>query len=483
MKIGLAKDIGVGGFVRAWTQLSAFLVIVVASRSLDSQEFGIFAIATVFITVLGTITYSGIYEYLIQIDDLWAAADTCFWINLGIALCGTAIIIAVAPLVAIAARAPELLTVMVWLAPSATMAALTSWQEALVLRRKRVSGYYTVWFFAETVSAVFAVGLFFWEAKIGGLIGYRYSQTLLTCVGYFVYMRDVPGMTFHPEQARLALAFASRLYGSRLIGIVSNYSADLVIGILASPAGAGAYRLASRTVFAVSEVCYQPIKTIAWVRFASARRSRAGLDHEWLVLMVILSMVVWPALTGLAVLSSQLTDAVFGDAWLAVAAIIPVLALAKITELFEVFLDPLLTLSGQLQKLVWIRAASSIVAVGGFVMVAHLGAEYAAWVRTFTYILLATTTVVLGTTLTRVSLGTLTITLWPGLVTAIVTGGTAIVTADFTIQTGWAPAALVACDVGAGALAWIFMIGVVFRRRTLETITQLRTPSSRPVAV
>jgi hypothetical protein len=41
MKIGLAKDIGVGGFVRAWTQLSAFLVIVVASRSLDSHEFGI----------------------------------------------------------------------------------------------------------------------------------------------------------------------------------------------------------------------------------------------------------------------------------------------------------------------------------------------------------------------------------------------------------------------------------------------------------
>jgi O-antigen/teichoic acid export membrane protein len=473
MNIGLAKDIGVGGVVRVWTQVSAFVVVVIASRSLDSQEFGIFAIATVFITVLSTIIYSGIYEYLIQIDDFKAAADTCFWINFGIAACGAAGIIFAAPLVAEAAHAPQLQGVMVWLAPSATIAALTSWQEALVLRRRKVSGYYLIWFCAETGSAAFAIGLFSYGFKIGGLIGYRYSQAVLTCLGYFVYMMDFPRIIFRVDEARLALAFASRLYGSRLIGILSNYSADLIIGILASPAEAGVYRLASRTVFGVSEVCYQPIKTIAWVRFSSALRNRAGLGQEWLVLMMVLSMVAWPALIGVGVLSRQLTDVVFGSAWLEVAPIIPLLALAKTTELFEVFLDPLLALSGQSRRLLWIRVAASVVAVGGFVTLAHLGAAYAAWVQTATYTMLATTTVVLGTWLTNVDLRTLAITLWPGIVTAIVTGGVAAATADFTIQTGWPPAALVACDVGAGALAWIFMVGIVFRRGTLATITQL----------
>lgn len=480
MKIGLAHDIGVGGIVRAWTQASAFLVVVVAGRALDSQEFGIFAIAAVFITVLSTIMYSGIYEYIIQIDDFGAVADTCFWINFGIAAIGAAMMMIAAPIVADAVRAPQLEGVMLWLAPSAMIAALTSWQEALVLRRRNVSGYYVIWFFAETGSAALAIGLFFYGFKIGALIGYRYSQTILTSLGYTIYIRHFPRFVFHIGQARLALAFASRLYGSRLIGILSNYSADLIIGILASPAQAGVYRLASRTVFGVSEIWFQPIKTIAWVRFSSALRSRAGLDQEWLVLMMVLSMVAWPALGGVAVLSRQLTDTVFGTAWSAAAPIVTILAFAKSAELFEVFLDPLLTLSGHLHRLLWIRAAASIVAVGGFLSLAHLGAAHAAWAQAGTYLLLAAVTVKVGTKLTNVSLKTLAMTLWPGIATTMVTVGAAAAAANFTEQGGLAPAAQLACDVGAGALVWAFMISVVFRRRTLATIRKLQDPDSRP---
>ena len=77
-------------------------------------------------------------------------------------------------------------------------------------------------------------------------------------------------------EARSALVFASRLYGGRLIAFVFNFSADLIIGTLAGPAAAGAYRLATRMVFGVSEIWFQPIKTIAWVRFSSAVRDRVA---------------------------------------------------------------------------------------------------------------------------------------------------------------------------------------------------------------
>jgi O-antigen/teichoic acid export membrane protein len=478
VKIGLVKDIGVGGVVRAWTQATAFLVVVVAGRVLDSQEFGIFAIAAVFITVLSTIMYSGIYEYIIQIDDFGAVADTCFWINFGIATIGTAMMTLAAPIVAAAVHAPQLEGVMLWLAPIAMIAALTSWQEALVLRRRKVSGYYVIWFFVETGSAAFAIGLFFHGFKIGALVGYRYSQAILTSFCYTIYIMKIPRLVFRIRQARRALAFASRLYGSRLIGIFSNYSADLIIGILAGPAEAGVYRLASRTVFGVSEIWFQPIKMIAWVRFSSATRNRAGLDQEWLVLMMVLSMVAWPALGGVAVLSRQLTETVFGAAWSAAAPIVTILAFAKSAELFEVFLDPLLTISGQLNRLLLTRAAASIVAVVGFVALARLGAAHAALAQAGTYLLLAIVTVKVGTKLTNVSLQTLAMTLWPGIATTMVTVTTAAATANLIARSGLGSAAQLACDVGAGAVVWALMVAVVFRRRTLATVWKLKDPNS-----
>ena len=66
-----------------------------------------------------------------------------------------------------------------WLAPSVLLAALTSWQEALVLTKK-ITSYYIVWFSTETVSTPLTIGLFFLGFGIHALIAYRYVQLILT---------------------------------------------------------------------------------------------------------------------------------------------------------------------------------------------------------------------------------------------------------------------------------------------------------------
>jgi O-antigen/teichoic acid export membrane protein len=478
-KVAVARDMGIGAIVRVWTQATAFVVILEAGRTLELNEFGVYAMASVFLIVLNTLIYSGIYEYLLKTDDFRAVADTCFCINLAIAACGSLIIVALAPLIAALAAAPSVEPMMFWLAPTALVGAVTSWQEAILLRRKTVTAYYVIWFCSETISAALALTLLLHGMHLYALVGYRYSQCICNFVAYLLYTRDFPRLAWQAEQARTALFFALPLYGSRLVGIVANYSADLIIGIMASPAAAGSYRLASRMIFGFSEVWFQPIKTIAWVRFTTAARRGIGLGPEWLGLMVVLSMLVWPTLGGVAILSEQLTDAVLGPAWHAAAEVVVILAVAKATALFEVFLDPLMTVSNQVRRLLSIRVAASIIAVIGFTVLARFGAIAAAWVQAGVYLLLAAITIRIGTGDTNVRWRVFLLALLPGIAATLLTMLAAVVTRDAMSGTNLPPIAKLACDIGASGVAWVLVAGVAFHRRVEPALLQLRERLAR----
>jgi O-antigen/teichoic acid export membrane protein len=379
-----------------------------------------------------------------------------------------------APLVASVADAPKIEWVMIWLAPSALIAALTSWQEALMLRRKEVTAYYIIWLVAETASAGLAIGLFLLGVRVDALIAYRYSQVVLMSAGYTLHAGTVPRMRWHTGEARLAVAFASRLYGSRLSAVVSNYGADLIIGALTSPAAAGSYRLASRMVFGVAEIWFQPIKTIAWVRFSSAIRNHAGLDQEWMRLTMVLSMVACPALGCVAVLAGPLTNTVLGSAWIAAAPVVAILAVARAAGLFETFLDPLLATTGASHGLMLIRTAASVVTVAGLLCVARFGAAAAAWVQAVVGFALAAVTIGVGVRRTNVTARLLLETLLPGTATTVFCMLSVAGAVRLTEHFEWAPIAKLGCETGAGAVVWAIMTGVVFRQKALATVLKLR---------
>jgi len=475
----VAREIGTGVVVRGWTQVTSLLVILVAGRLLDVHEFGVFAIASVFMVAVTTILYSGIYEFIIKTEDFEQVADSCFWTNFALASGGGLAIAALAPLVAPLAHAPEVRSVMLWLAPASLIASLTSWQEAMTLRRKAITSYYGIWCFAETASAAAAVGMLFAGAGVFALVGYRYCGLLLTGICYLAHLRTWPRLAWRRAEARRALAFASGLYGSRIVAMFSNFGADLIIGILANPAAAGAYRLSSRMVFGVSEIWFQPIKTIAWVRFTSAQRGRMGLHQEWPALMMLLSMLAWPTLGAVAVLSRQLTLTVLGSVWLPAAQVVSILALGKATELFELFLDPLLGTSGETRLLFRIRSGGSVIAILGLLALAPAGAASAAWAQVATYWLLSGLTLVIGMRRTGVGARTLLATLLPGLFTTACVLLTAIVAEQVTSRTAWGHIPQFACDVAAVAAVWLVLIGVVFRRRTMAVITSLKDQAPR----
>jgi O-antigen/teichoic acid export membrane protein len=165
---------------------------------------------------------------------------------------------------------------------------------------------------------------------------------------------------------------------SQIVASITYYSADLLVGILVNPTAAGEYRLANRLASGVSAIAYQPVSTMAWVHFGRVRNDQTALGHEWLSLMTILSITVWPALSGMAFLSKTLLFIVVGPGWNDAAPVLVLLALAKMAFMPSLLLDPVLGVSDRTSVILKMQVVSATGLLVFTILLARFGAPGAA---------------------------------------------------------------------------------------------------------
>src|SRR5690606_38746681 len=130
-----ARSVGWVVVDRWGTRIASLLTILVLGRLLTPADFGLVALAAIFMTFAGIFVEQGFGKALIQRETLTAKhSDSAFWASLAMAIAMTAGTILVAPIVAAAADAPELAAVLRWLSIGLIINALTCTPYALLER-------------------------------------------------------------------------------------------------------------------------------------------------------------------------------------------------------------------------------------------------------------------------------------------------------------------------------------------------------------
>src|SRR5690242_8245612 len=127
---------------RASSQVFLLGLTLVATRCLSPADFGLYALASIFVTLARSLLYSGPFEYLMKAPDLEAPPPRARAATALVALGSSLVRMAMARPGARLFGSPEIAPLMVALAPSTLIASLASWQESLVLRSGKVNGYY-----------------------------------------------------------------------------------------------------------------------------------------------------------------------------------------------------------------------------------------------------------------------------------------------------------------------------------------------------
>ena len=401
MKARLARFVRAGGgtaviamAARVSGQFAMVAVTLVATRHLAPADFGVFAIAGALVMLARTMLYTGPFEYLLKLPHDASqpqGAGACLAATLLVAAGWITLLSALGLAAPFVFRGGSVAPVILALAPSVLLGALAAFAESLLLRSGAVRRYYAITVLAEVGAGVAAIALLAAGWGLWALVLQIYTRTLLMALALGAL--GPPLALAGPPRALVAevLRWSASRFGSVFVTFLANYSGDLILGVVLSPAASGLYRAANRMVTALADMFVQPAGMLALTTLAAdrARGEGEGCPGAWPRLGALFAVIGWPALALLALFAHRIVPLALGPAWTAAAPVVAVFCIARMAALVAAVATAELIVTDQQGKILAVQTIAAIATAALTVLAAPYGALGAALAATCVALLAA----------------------------------------------------------------------------------------------
>ncbi len=334
----LARKTATGAIINISVTLlknfAQFLIIIpILARILTPEQFGLIAMAMTLVGFLTTFHDLGISAALVRAEKPTAAFwSSAFWLNLGFGTLMTLIAYLIAPWVAVFFGEPQveelvrlmscvLLLHCVFLVPMAWLQRNLKFQTIAVVDLSAI-----------LISSIGAIVL----ALNGyGVWALAWQQILLYAV------KAVAGMLLHRAPIRLmfewapikaVLPFSLGLTGTAFVGFLNRNTDNVLIGRFLGADALGFYDRAYLMMRMPMKTLSGGLNFALYPALSAVQSDRDKLGRAYLKTVSILSAVVFPMMTGLALVVVPFVDLLFGSQWGPVAPVLRILAFVGLVQ-------------------------------------------------------------------------------------------------------------------------------------------------------
>lgn len=313
------------------TRLGGFLTIIVLTRILSPEEFGVAATATTLLPLIYVLADAGFSAYLVQageVDERTLA--TAFWFSLvsGAALAGA--IAVAAPFIGAALDVPEAAPLLQVMGLSVLAVALGSVPMALLRRamefRKLALLEANAAIIAQVVAITVAVtGGGAWALVLQVLCG---QVIVLVSVWIVARWRPRPGFSF--ARFKVMLAFGTHVVGSGLVYALRVWAETAIVVAGLGVREMGFLSIAQRLVQTAQDLSISALLPVSMAAFAKIRDSVDRLRGFYLRASAVAYAVITPLMVFLAVAAPEVVELLFGADKSDSALVVPALAIMAI---------------------------------------------------------------------------------------------------------------------------------------------------------
>lgn len=357
-------------------RLSTLVSFILLSNLLTPAEFGIVALAMVFITILSVITDAGFSLYLVHVERLTrTTTSTAFYIAMALGLvCGGALSLAAWPL-SRALDADQLRQVLPVLAVSVVLAGLSSVPAALLSREMQFRAIAVRQVSSTLVSVVVAVALAFAGAGVWALVAQTVVRSLVSAVVLARLTPFRPSLAFSRHEAWAMTVFGTRTMLVRLLVQFRDQGEALIIGAVVSTASLGLWSVAGRLVAVVSDLFGSLFNSVATPVFARMQDDRARLARTLGRSQAAAALVMVPAMVALALSSHVLVPMVSGPQWEPATRVAAILAVYNLVLTLSGFDRSVLQATGKVGVDLALTLVMTTIHVGLVLFFASRGLE------------------------------------------------------------------------------------------------------------
>ena len=346
---------------RISSQVVQFGIAVVMARLLSPNEYGLIAIASVFLAFAGSFSEMGFGVALIQRKELHNRhSNSAFWANLGIGLILVIVFYLVSPWIAEFYSEPELRSIIPVLAIVFLLGPFGMVQNAHMYRNMNFRSLAVVEISTTTSSGIIGVilalmGYGVWSLVVSSLLGKVLNVTLS-----WWYIKWLPHFRFDKQALHELLSFGGNFTFFNIIEYIGKSMDRLLIGKFMGAHDVGVYNRAYAVMLA-------PFTQIVWTgasvllpALASIQEDKARVGQIFLRAISLITFIALPALLGLIILAEPFVNVLFGPKWMAATPILQIFCLLGLSEIIRNMINLIIESQGATSRLVWLGSIQSV---------------------------------------------------------------------------------------------------------------------------
>lgn len=317
--------------------LSALTFLVLA-RLLRPEDFGLVALAAVFIAIGEVLREQGLGAAIIQRTELSKSLlDTAFWLSLFFGLAVAIVNWFLAPVFGAILQEPRVSPILRVLGVSLVIGGLGQVPDALLRRRFQFKAIALRTTVANVAGGLVGISLAIGGAGAWALVGQSLTTAVVTSAVLWIVIDYRPGYSANTADARRIWGFGGRVAGEQFLGILQRRGDDLLIGAIIGPVALGYYTVAYRLLLILLDTTTRVVQTVSLPTLSRLQDDLPRMRRAFLQSTRLTALVGFPAFAGLGLLAYEFTVVLMGDQWLPSVSLMRVLAIAGAIQTVSLF--------------------------------------------------------------------------------------------------------------------------------------------------
>jgi O-antigen/teichoic acid export membrane protein len=365
-------------------QFVAILVFFLLARLLSPKDFGLVALASVFISFMEIFLDQGFAQAIIQRKHLEAEhLDTAFWFSIGLGIVLTGIIFLLTEPIAVFFGTPQLISVIRWLSVSFIFRSFSSVQEAILRRNLDFKAISMRTLLGTVLGGGVGVGMALMNFGIWSLVAKELTFFVTACILLWSISSWRPRFQFSQKHFQDLFLFGVNILGLRLLSFINLRGINLLIGYFLGTTALGYFTIANRILSIVIEILSSTTNQVSLSAFARLQDNLDYLRKVFLKVTRLIGLVALPTFFLLSALAPEMVTLTFGNQWADSVPIIQFLAFYGLLQSVSLFNSNVLNAIGKPSWVLGIRSLDTLCSLSLFLLVFKEGINTVALIYAF----------------------------------------------------------------------------------------------------
>jgi lipopolysaccharide exporter len=337
---------------------------IILARLLSPNDFGLFGIAFLVLSILETFTESGFQHALIQKKgETRSFLDTAWTIGLIRGFTVAAIVFFLAKPASIFFDAPAAETILRVIGASIILQSLTNISVLYFQKELEFQKYFRYQFSGTIADAAVAITAAFLLKSVWALVFGLLAGNLVRCIMSYMVEPYRPKIRFNINQAKELFSFGKWVLGSSVLIFIGAHIDDIFAGKLLGAAALGLYQMAYKiSNLPATEITYV-IASIAFPAYSKVQENQVRLQQVYFRIMRLTIAISIPIAVGIIFLAPEFTNIFLGEKWIPMVPAMQLLAAAGLIKSIISTGSPLFAGSGHPKYDFYMQLTRSLIMV------------------------------------------------------------------------------------------------------------------------